>query len=560
MDLKIKSKFIFNVERIWFEDSVFVTYDKNIITVFDYPNNKIHCSKVSGILETIQITQNVKLIFQDHSTKIIEDLEIKRINENNKFKLLNDHIYFCDKKLFFIEGTYNIRIIERNLKLYRYFLSEDHYIVEEYDLFFIINSFVFNREFFCINKITYSSNYKFGSNGRDFVVCSDRALILNMNKSVEMEHRINDAKITDKNIIVSTIQSGQTLISIFDMDLNTLYNGINIRYFLNTHHGIILKNKECVIHISGTEMNKFKNYGGIDKIFDKNGLNNKKISFTECNNEIHAYVYDTFSIKKIKPYGDTNYSQNGKYLGDVLSYKLFYETINIPETSFSDFFLDTILIITKSCIILGKNNVYCNTGHSLKNVIGCDAKTLTINYLVGENKREHRLYEMAFSILTVEKISYSYLVNYETPLELFIYNLIIQSNINSLRSLLNNLDIDADLIICKLYRKGDEKIRTLLISLLPDKYFENYISSEAMAIIFLCHEFNLRFFIEKCIYEDNEKRILEIYNFYQKNMVNEGKVRVKEILWEMGNMRVLERIGEVDLSEYYFIKEMNKKL
>lgn len=560
MDLPLKARYVFSVERIWFDDAIFVTANSNELCIYEYPNSRIHTLRVASSLESIVVKDHVKLVFADHTSRTLTDLAIQPPSKaSGRFRLLNDHVYFNDTKMFYLEGTYNIKIVERDLKLYRYFLNEDFYTVEEYDLFFAYGSFIFNGEFFKRNGIRYSGNYLFSSNGRDFVICSCKSIILNMAKSTEVDEDIQSVDVTGDSVVVTTQRPGLSSTSIFDMNLQLVHRDINICTFKNKHHGVLFKDNERLCQVSGSSIKLFEMYDTLKRcsLFSRNNHRNVKTTFSREGEDVVFYTQDSFSLRKISPALEINFVQNGEYIGDILGNEIYRDNLKISDVEHFDCYSNRFIVVNGLFIIVGVNGHFCRVRNTFKNVIGCDAKRFSVSVMMGG--KEIFLHEVIFSLLTVQRIDLDGLFEYEVPLERFIYELVVRDMCGQLEQLLANLDYKIDLIVSRLYRKGDERIRLRLLSVLPDDYFSARISSESMAIIFLCHDINLESFIEKCVLSDNEKRVIEVFDYYSKNNLRESQ-EIMRVLWSMGCVKVLKQLENIDLSPFNYINEMNKKM
>lgn len=575
MDLKISGRYLFRVERIWFDDFVFTTMNNGELMVYEYPNNQIYKTKITKNIESIRIDTEIKIIYTDRTHKVIQNLCLenivgnnnnaeknKLVKNHNRFQLINDHIYFNKTLMFIMEGTYNIRIVEDRLKLYRYSLHQDYYEIEEYDLFFIINSFLFDSKFFMLTKIDYSVNYLFSSNKNDFVVCSDKTITINMMKCREMPDTIEKVDMSEDNIVITTKKANIPMIYIFNIHLEPVYNGINIVYYVNCHHGILIKDKNVVLQVNGSLVTKTDHISSIirNDPFTNIAVKKTKIHFSIYNNDIIFYFSDNFHLKAIFKEREIVYTQNGEHLGQIQENDLYSSNIKIANVDHFDCYLNRFVAINSFYIIIKVGNIFCKKVNTLKNIISCDAKKYSITYMIDGVKKEINLYEMVYSIATVIEIKLEDLYCYEQSLEKFMYDLIIHENVTQLEELLKKLEYKVELVICRLYRKCEDRIRKLLIEILPTDYFDNIVSSEGMAIIFLCYNLKLKTFVERCVYDENESRLLEIYDYFVKTENEEKISEMINVLWGVGCTKILKQIMEIDLTKYYFITEMNKKL
>lgn len=118
--------------------------------------------------------------------------------------------------------------------------------------------------------------------------------------------------------------------------------------------------------------------------------------------------------------------------------------------------------------------------------------------------------------------------------------------------------MDIEHILCRIFRKGDPSIREFLTTIMGNKYFTETIRASNMFIIFLYCDINLRLFIEKCIYECEEK-IIEVYEYFSVHNKDKAK-EMENILWRIGNFNILAQICRYDLQNYRYLYDLQKRM
>ncbi|KAM0678739.1 hypothetical protein BDAP_000522 [Binucleata daphniae] len=381
----------YEFDKIWFCASIFVVLHNKNLAIYKYPNIKLRQLKASKDIESVKITNKIQLLYKNNKTFYPEDIIFEvPVVKNNNFRFKSKKIYYKNKPVFCVNGEYNVVINEDELKAYQYTLENNLYVIKEFDLYVIVNGFIFDRSFFVRSKLKYDQNFIFGSNRKDFCICIDDLLVLNLVKKKCMSFRIANLEMSCKNILLAGQNS---LITVLDMNLNVLVMCSTINYFYNKYIGFVcvtndsinkkvldniivsgtteqinakidatqcqnndlVQNESINIMCSGSKMYKIQNINLLHRSEDA------KLYFSIKDNNLACY--------KLK---DSNFSvmKNESNVKSKPKIKIFdlelQQLQNIDDVEFCDVYLDRILIITKHHIVLILNDYTGVSDHSLQ--------------------------------------------------------------------------------------------------------------------------------------------------------------------------------------------------
>lgn len=504
----------FHYSEIFFSTNIFIIHHKNILEIFAYPNIRLKNLKVNKKIKQIIFNPSIKIITEKNKTIEINDLKIEH-NQNTFFKHKNDMVYYENVALFKLDGTFDIIIDEKNFKLFKHYLEENIFIVEEYPLFIVKNR-IFDVNFFSKYKLQYD-NILLDSNGNDFAICIENLITINMKRKLEIDENISHIKMGRDFLIIESTTS----LYFFDMDLNEKFKQPKNRYLYNYEEGMIFLEKEAYYHVTTQEIYKIKErylildfyytyktnnesininrdiYQHYDQnqdilknrvaelTLEKDHINfeNYKIEFTKQNNR---YLFYYYSFKKLKLF-NFNIFHNNTLEDAIFDYEILSDA-KIENILHFNAYKNRCIVVTTDSIYLKVNNLISKTKNKY-NIINICAKEYKICHLENKKINEIVLYEMIFSLQT--KIKFEINFDIKQPLERFLFKLLLHRNQNYM-NLINNLH-DED-IICKLYRKGDDGIRQNLLDCLPKNYFHKLQSAENILYVLNFFKIDLEYF------------------------------------------------------------------
>ncbi|KAM0688277.1 hypothetical protein COBT_000471 [Conglomerata obtusa] len=594
MEPKPKGLYFYKFNKIWFSKTIFITLYKKQLTIYQYPNIKLKSYKTNKEIETIKISTKIQLIFHKNNILCFEDLIFNFTSKENKnFSHKDNFILYKGVPQYYLECEHNIAINEEVLKAYRYKLVDLEYRIEEFDLFVNKNGFIFDSFFFMKHGLEYDMNFVLESNGRDFLILIDGLLTVNLRFKRQVELTYYKIIMNDDNVMLVAMKNGSYYVEIFDLQLNMVYNGTINNFLYNHHQGIILVEKNNGVPRDNdfktlkekmndqnstcfTTIDQF-NTNNIDKTNIKSTLNNTDESiytlthinssncicidvkqfndylnvdfnidyfFSKANNKYKIWKKQRDTLENI--HSENSFSTKKNKIEKILDYELLilYKFENIL---YFDIFEDNIIFITRDYIYLNFMDITCRKKRRNEFYIGCNAKELKIYSYDNYKKCEDILDEMFFIILSEIENSIYLNENKIKKVEHFLHKLLMSKLNDRAEKLINNIKNNLEAIICKLYRKGDEKIRKFL-DFSCAKIFENLEFAENLFILFNIKNINLYDLLNACKKENKNELFVELYKFYKNDYKEKDKII--DFIWKTGNLKVLNELKLIDASKY----------
>ncbi|EJW01371.1 hypothetical protein EDEG_03999 [Edhazardia aedis USNM 41457] len=438
------SEYHFFCEKIWFFNKIFVCEYNDHIKIMKYPNEIYKNYKTKRKIESVKFSKKLKIIFKEDVSHHIEEFDIDEdFNyKSNRFIHENDQIFFVNDNsrvsILTLSGTYNVII--NGLKAYRYILKLENYILEEYDLYFVIKKFIFDNAFFIKYNFEYKDYYLFESNGKDFAICAENLITVNMLNKKELSGNIYKVVMTrhyilafltlkkEKNNDNKKLKIKHRKATILDINLNILFEtevDEHFKFFVNKESGFLITTKTNICYTKD------------HKIMKKPIFNHKIICdvvesdmnyFTNLENEFCFYTTKGDNLiqisKKIVQYNEMNQPHTS-----ILGIKLFHDFCAIENVLMCDFNGNDFLIATKDFIFLKKDQyIACKNRKQGRDIIHVDINELKMYYLENSEVVSNHLYDMLFCIF-LHKNDPSNFHNLtqkmKISMECFIYKLLI---------------------------------------------------------------------------------------------------------------------------------------
>ncbi|KAM0675819.1 hypothetical protein GVAV_000594 [Gurleya vavrai] len=570
MEIEPTAKYAFDFTKIWFSHSVFVVQKDNLLSIIKYPNIIQKTIKICKNIEIVKITNKVQLLYKKENLLCLEEIDFvvpQILNKNFRHK--NDHIFYKDDKIFCLEGEYNIIIDENKLKAFKYYLNGDKYIIEEYDLFFYRKGLRFDRFFFEKHELKYDCEFVIESNGKDFFICLYDIVTINL--------RCKRKIINDKNFVINKTNilniKNDGLIEVYDLHLNLVLKSFSKLYFYSLYDGFVLcndLNEELIDDYYEIDINNIKNDAkksdqsssknkktqNYTFIKEKNVKNfeidfkelmlDKKYHFAIFNNKFQFFELKNNNFELKDQVNDTKNNFN------ILDYE-FISIRKIHNIKFVDFYKNIILFYSNNSIILKYNNILLNKKIENLCVIDVNAKELKYSILKNNKVCKISVIEMLYCIFGINKeteLEIDYID--EFAIENFVYKLLLSKHFSEAKNLLGKITKNAENIICKNYRKGDESIRNFY-----DENFSHILNNiknaENMYIIYNCKTVDIKKFVIICTEQFKNNLIVDVYNFYKRNNLNSKMDDLISNLWEVGNLQCIKMLKIMDFSKYKFI-------